>query len=59
MEKKEKKIYESKKIYGKNYNKQHINVQMNRELVSKLRERLGDKSLKSFFEEYIQKYLGE
>jgi hypothetical protein len=57
MEKIEKKIYESKKIYGKKYNKSNINVQMDRELVSQLREKIGDTTLKSFFEEYIREYL--
>jgi hypothetical protein len=57
MEKIEKKVYESKKIYGKKYNKSNINVQMDRELVSQLRESIGDTSLKSFFEEYIREYL--
>ena len=57
MEKIEKKVYESKKIYGKKYNKSNINVQMDRELVSQLRERIGDTTLKNFFEEYIREYL--
>jgi hypothetical protein len=57
MEKKEKKIYESKKKYGEKYNKSNINVQMDRELVSQLRERIGDTTLKSFFEDYIRTYL--
>ena len=57
MEKIEKKVYESKKVYGKKYNKSNINVQMDRELVSQLRESIGDTSLKNFFEEYIREYL--
>lgn len=57
MEKIEKKVYESKKVYGKKYNKSNINVQMDRELVSQLRERIGDTTLKNFFEEYIREYL--
>ena len=57
MEKIEKKVYESKKIYGKKYNKSNINVQMDRELVSQLREKIGDTTLKNFFEEYIRGYL--
>lgn len=57
MEKIEKKVYESKKVYGKKYNKSNINVQMDRELVSQLREKIGDVTLKSFFEEYIREYL--
>lgn len=57
MEKIEKKVYESKKVYGKKYNKSNINVQMDRELVSQLREKIGDVTLKSFLEEYIREYL--
>ena len=57
MEKNDKKVYESKKIYGKKYNISNINVQMDRELVSQLREKIGDTSLKSFFEGYIKEYL--
>jgi hypothetical protein len=57
MEKIEKKVYESKKIYGKKYNQSNINVQMDRELVSQLREKIGDTTLKNFFEEYIREYL--
>ena len=58
MEKIEKKVYESKKIYGKKYNKSNINVQMDRELVSKLRDKIGGVTLKNFFEDYIKEYLG-
>ena len=57
MEKIEKKVYESKKNYGKKYNKSNINVQMDRELVSQLREKIGGITLKNFFEEYIREYL--
>ena len=57
MEKIEKKVYESKKVYGKKYNKSNINVQMDRELVSQLREKIGGITLKNFFEEYIREYL--
>lgn len=59
MEKKEKKVYESKKIYGEKYNKSNINVQMDRELVSQLRDKIGDITLKSFFEDYIKSYLSK
>ena len=55
--KKKKTDYESTKIYTKKYNKSNINVQMDRELVSQLRERIGDTTLKNFFEEYIREYL--
>ncbi len=58
MENKKKKTdYESTKIYTKKYNKSNINVQMDRELVSQLREKIGDVTLKSFLEEYIREYL--
>lgn len=58
MENKKKKTdYESTKIYTKKYNKSNINVQMDRELVSQLREKIGGITLKNFFEEYIREYL--
>ena len=38
-------------------NKSNINVQMDRELVSQLREKIGGITLKNFFEEYIREYL--
>jgi hypothetical protein len=55
--KKKKTDYESTKIYTKKYNQSNINVQMDRELVSQLREKIGDTTLKNFFEEYIREYL--
>lgn len=52
----EKKIYESKKIYGKKYNKLNINVQLNRELIDSLRKRLENKgmSIKDYLENLIK-----
>lgn len=51
----EKKIYESKKIYGKKYNKLNINVQLNREIVDNIRPRLEKEgiSLKNYIENLI------
>lgn len=56
MEKKKKKSdYESTKVYTKNYNKEHINVQLNRELINKLKHILVEKdiSVKSYIEDLI------
>lgn len=55
----EKKQYESKKIYGKKYNKLNLNVSIDRELVIKLREKLSinNISIKKFLEDYIKKSL--
>lgn len=55
----EKKQYESKKIYGKKYNKINLNVSLDRELVLKLREKLSisNTSIKRFLENYIKKSL--
>jgi hypothetical protein len=57
MEKKDKKIYESKKIYGKKYNKKNINIQLDRDLVNRLRDKIGNQSLKNFLEIYINEIL--
>jgi hypothetical protein len=57
MEKIEKKVYESKKIYGKKYNQSNINIQLDRDLVSKLRDKIGNQSVKSFLEGYLGEYL--
>ncbi len=47
-----KKKYESTKLYSDKYNSENINVQLNRELVRKLRDKIKDKnlSLKEFLE---------
>jgi hypothetical protein len=55
MEKIEKKVYESKKIYGKNYNKKNINIQLDRELVNSLREKISPVTLKEYLESFIRK----
>jgi len=57
MEKIEKKVYESKKIYGKKYNQSNINIQLDRDLVSKLRNKIGEQSVKKFLEKYINDIL--
>jgi hypothetical protein len=51
----ENKIKESKRRYGKIYNKTNITVQLNRELISKLKSKLPlDISIKSFIESLIK-----
>lgn len=50
----EKKIYESKKNYSKKYNKENISIQLNRSLVQRLKENIGDQSLKSYIENLIK-----
>ena len=57
MEKKKKSQYESSKIYNKKYNKTNINIQLNRELISKLRDSISPKTIKSFLEEQIITHL--
>jgi predicted DNA binding CopG/RHH family protein len=52
----EKKVYESKKIYSKKYNKLNINVQLNRELIDNLRKKLENQgiSIKDYIENLIK-----
>ena len=57
MEKNDKKIYESKKVYGKKYNKSNINIQLDRELVLRLRDKISPRTLKSYLEDYIKELL--
>lgn len=59
MEIKKKSQYDSTKIYTKNYNKLNINVQLNRELIDKLKEKLNGISLKNYLEELIKKDINE
>jgi hypothetical protein len=54
-EKIKKSQYDSTKEYTKNYNKLNINVQLNRELIDKLKNRLNGSSLKNYLEELIKK----
>jgi hypothetical protein len=53
---KPKKIYESKKIYGQKYNKSNAHVQLDREIIESLKEKLSgsNTSLKSYLENLIQ-----
>lgn len=57
--KKSKKFYESTKKYSKNYNKANINVQLNRELVIKLREKINSLPLKEYIESLIKSDLNK
>ena len=57
MEKKEKKVYPSKKIYGQEYNKKNINIQLDRELVNSLREKISPTTLKDYLENLIKDHL--
>jgi hypothetical protein len=56
MEKIEK-IKESKRKYGKKYNKANINVQLDRELIEAVKSKLGEISLKSYIEDLIRNSL--
>lgn len=48
-------IKKSKRKYGEFYNKVNVNVQLNRELILKLKEHLnGEFSLKSYIEDIIK-----
>jgi hypothetical protein len=54
-EKVKKSQYESTKEYTKNYNKLNINVQLDRELINMLKDKLnGSVSLKNYLEELIK-----
>lgn len=54
---KNKKIYESTKLYSQKYNKENLNVQLNRELLDKLKLFLSEKniSMKEYIESLIKK----
>lgn len=55
-EKIKKSQYESTKKYTKEYNKLNINVQLDRELIKNLKDRLdGSVSLKYYIEKLIKK----
>jgi len=54
-EKIKKSQYESTKVYTKEYNKLNINIQLNRELIDKLRAKLNGDSLKNYLEELIKR----
>jgi hypothetical protein len=53
-EKKSKKDYQSTKEYSKKYNKENINIQINRNLISKLRKQIGSETIKSYIENLIK-----
>lgn len=55
MEKNEK-IKESKRKYGKEYNKTNISVQLDRNLINNIKKKLNGESLKSFIESLLKKY---
>jgi hypothetical protein len=51
-------IKKSKRKYGDRYNKENVNVQLNRELINKLKEKLNKgKSIKSYIEDLIKNRL--
>ena len=53
-------IKESKRKYGKYYNKINITIQLNRDLINDLKEKLEDDvSVKSHIEDLIKKSLKE
>jgi hypothetical protein len=48
-------IKKSKRNYGDKYNKENVNVQLNRDLINKLKEKLDKQtSIKSFIENLIK-----
>lgn len=55
--KKSKKDYQSTKEYSKKYNKENINIQLNRDLITNLREKLENVSLKDYLENLIKEKL--
>ena len=55
--KKKKSEYESTKLYTKSYNKKNINVQLDRDLVNLLREKISPISLKDYLEGLIRSSL--
>jgi hypothetical protein len=58
MNKNDKKVYESKRIYGDKYNKENVNVQLNRELINELKDKLTkNQTMKSYIEELIKNNL--
>jgi len=54
---KKKSEYKSTKLYSSNYNKKNINIQLDRDLITRLRTKIGEKTLKKFLEDYITIYL--
>jgi len=57
-EKIKKSQYESTKAYTKEYNKLNINVQLDRDLIKKVKDILDDKeTIKSYIEDLIRRSL--
>jgi len=54
MVKNVKKVYESKKLYSKKYNLSNINVQLDRELIDNLRNKLNGEPIKEYIENLIK-----
>jgi hypothetical protein len=51
-------IKKSKRNYGDKYNKENVNVQLNRELIEKVKLRIKNKqSIKSYIESLIKENL--
>jgi len=51
-------IKKSKRIYGDKYNKENVNVQLNRELINELKEKLTkNQTMKSYIEKLIKNSL--
>ena len=55
--KKSKKYYQSTKDYSKKYNKENINIQLNRLLINDLRIKFPNQSVKKIIEDLIMKIL--
>jgi hypothetical protein len=55
--KKSKKDYQSTKDYSKKYNKENINIQLNRLLINDLRREFPNQSVKKIIEDLIQNYI--
>jgi hypothetical protein len=56
-ERSKKSQYESSKKYNKKYNKLNINIQLDRSLITEVRNKLGNSTLKNYLEELIRKDL--
>ena len=56
-----KKIYESKKLYSKKYNKSHSTIQVDRELYNELKSFLKDKNtgIRDYIDTLIKKSLNK
>ena len=59
MEKKKKSDYQSTKEYSKKYNKENINVQLNRGLINELRKHISPFSIKEYLENFIKASLNK